>query len=145
MVAALVVVPGLVGRPVLAARIPVPLLTTVLVARIAFFSKLPCNQIINQKIMPPMAGTQQRHALAIRTVYPLGDGQHFATNADRTYSTPSLVDLAHVTHSCPTGLMAYPRMHGMEVIKKKKKKKKKNPITARLIYLDMTERFSRKI
>ena len=84
--------------------------------------------------MPPMAGTQQRHALVIRTVYPLGDGQqtilaHFATNADRTYSTPSLVDLAHVTHTCPTGLLTYPRTHGMEGINKKLIKKIQSPPT----------------
>ena len=52
---------------------------------------------------------------------------HFATNADRTYSTPSLVDLAHVTHTCPTGLIAYPRTHGLDGINKIKKSSRRPP------------------
>lgn len=56
-----------------------------------------------------MTGTQQRTTLAIQTAYPLGDGQqsvlaHFTPHADRTHSTPSLVDLDNMTYTCPTVL-----------------------------------------
>ena len=80
-----------------------------------------------------MAVTQQRYALAIRTVYPLGDRQQtdysssFRAKRRQNLFYPSLVDLAHVTHTCPTGLMAYPRTHGMEGINKFKKSSRRPP------------------
>ena len=69
--------------------------------------------------------TQQRNALAIQTAFPLGDGQQSgysssfrASRRQNPFYSP-LVDLDHVTYTCPTGLTGLPVqsrthcLHGM--------------------------------